>query len=37
MKSYFLLKIFKGKSMQYIEDAAENWALGFKLLESEYH
>lgn len=33
----FFTEDYKGKSMRYVEDAAENWALGIKLLESEYH
>lgn len=29
----FFIEEFKDKSMRYIEDAAENWALGIKKLE----
>jgi len=30
----FFTEDFKGKSMRYVEDAAENWALGIKKLEA---
>lgn len=29
----FFTEDFPGKSMRYVEDAAENWALGIKKLE----
>ena len=29
----FFTEDFKGKSLRYVEDAAENWALGYKKLE----
>jgi len=29
----FFTEEFPGKSMRYVEDAAENWALGIKKLE----
>lgn len=29
----FYTEDFKGKSIRYVEDAAENWALGIKILE----
>ena len=28
---------FKEKTLRYVEDAAENWALGIKKLENSYH
>ena len=30
----FYLEEYPGKSMRYVEDAAENWALGIKKLEA---
>jgi len=32
-KNRFYTEEFKGKSLRYVEDAAENWALGIKKLE----
>ena len=31
--TFFFKEEFAGKSMRYVEDAAENWALGIKKLE----
>lgn len=32
-KKRFFTEDFEGKSLRYVEDAAENWALGIKTLE----
>lgn len=32
-EKHFFTEDFKNKSMRYVEDAAENWALGIKKLE----
>jgi len=33
----FYTEDFPGKAIGYVEDAAENWALGIKKLEAQYH
>lgn len=33
----FFIEEFPNKSLQYVEDTAENWALGIKKLEPAYH
>ena len=33
----FFTEDFPEKSVRYVEDAAENWALGIKKLAGEYH
>lgn len=32
----FYTEDFPNKSMRYVEDAAENWAMGIKKLEAQY-
>lgn len=32
---HFFMEEFPNKTMRYVEDAAENWALGIKKLEDE--
>lgn len=34
MVNVFFTEDFPGKSTRYVEDAAENWALGIKKLEN---
>lgn len=36
-KKRFFTEDFPGKSLRYVEDAAENWALGIKKIAGEYH
>ena len=35
--AYFHLEEFRNKALRYVEDAAENWALGYKDLSPEHH